>query len=49
MEEEPRAVLRGTIRVYRYHAEIETEDGQQFVLSPNSNGFVHWVELIPDK
>ena len=48
MEEEPKpiAVLKGTIKVYKWDAEVETENGERYIIAPNSNGFVHWVELI---
>jgi len=46
-EEKPIAILRGTVKVYKWDAEVETEDGRRFIIAPNSNGFAHWVVLIP--
>ena len=48
-EPEPIAVLKGTIKVYKWHAEIEVEGGERYVLAPNSNGWVHWLEFYRDK
>jgi len=42
--EEP-VVLKGVVKVFKYHAEVETEEGVRYVIEPYSNGWVHWLDL----
>jgi len=46
--EKPLAVLKGTIKIYKWHAEVEESDGKRYVIAPNSNGWVHWIVFYRD-